>query len=107
MKLEINGWGRVVQTHMKSVFPITLSNNLLTPDKAYGDLRWSDSTTAYGKVNGLKLSGNFSIKFKFEKEELRNWLLVAAESDPEGTLRLIGEAQAEAIIALQKRSSDT
>lgn len=104
MKLEINGWGRSVETHRRDVIPVTKKDKYTYPAEAYGALTWFNSTTAYGKVRDLKLTGNFLFKFNFEVDELRNWLMVSAKADPEATLRLILEAQAEALIALSKQT---
>lgn len=69
-------------------------------------MRWHEGLCAYGKVENLSLSGSFLIQFEFEQAELKSWLLRFAESNPAEALRLMSEAQAEAMIALAARATE-
>ncbi len=61
---------------------------------------WHSATSTRGKVEGLALSGDFSLRVEFEPEELRNWLSIFVRERPEESVRLLAEMHAEAIVAL-------
>jgi len=65
-----------------------------------GPIMWHNSFEAYGKVEKVALSGSFLMEFRFEATELENWLMAHVKENPSDALRLIGKAQAEAMIAL-------
>jgi len=69
-------------------------------------LVWQSATKAYGRIDEVRLSGNFHVQLNFEEAELRNWILVYVEERPEEALKLISEMQAAAIIALSSSFLD-
>ncbi len=67
-------------------------------------LKWQNATEASGSLRDLGLTGNFSVRFQFQVEELEQWIAKYLESDPAGALRLASRIQAEAICALAAAS---
>lgn len=102
MKVIFRGWGREVHRHSHIVKPVESTKQGFADNKK-GPLRWHDGMVAYGKIEGVSLTGSFLVGFEFEQAELRSWLLNFAKSNPAETLRLTSEAQAEAIISLAAR----
>lgn len=70
------------------------------PHERETTLTWQNATEASGSVQDLGLSGNFSVRFQFQVEELEQWIIKYLETDPAGALRLASRVQAEAICAL-------
>ena len=102
MKLSFNGWGREVTVHNHVVTPVLDKNNRYVTGTGTA-LTWTTARTAYGKVQKLALSGSFLVTFQFEDAELKNWLKQYVAENPEEAIRLFGEMEAEAVIALAKR----
>lgn len=101
MKLTFRGWNRQVYSHGHKVSPIKSGSKRRYPLGEPGEpLQWVDAKLARGRVDNLGLTGDFLVDFEFEEEELKNWLLAYAREQPGAAIRLLGEAQAEAIIAL-------
>ncbi|WP_165678216.1 hypothetical protein [Metapseudomonas otitidis] len=101
MKIVFEGWKRVVRTHTHNVYPVKeTADEYIASSK--GPIKWDGPLHAKGKVKNLSLTGDFMLTFSFEPEELQSWLLAYAQENPEAAIRLIAEAQAEAIIALKK-----
>ena len=98
MKMVFRGWGREVKTHEHEVAPVEYKGDYRV--KQGRSLDWADPFTALGKVEDLSLSGSFLVEFEFDPRELRSWLQVYAKSEPAAALRLVSEANAEAVIAL-------
>lgn len=103
MKLTFRGWQRETRPHNHPVTPVrkTPSGSFKTDASAPG-LVWIDATTAYGKVNGLALSGSFLVHFNAEHADMEGWLAAFVKSNPEEALRLLAKMQAEAMIQLSK-----
>ena len=74
------------------------------PHKHETILKWQNATEASGSLQDLGLSGNFSVHFQFQVEEIEQWITKYLESDPVGALRLASRIQAEAICALTTTS---
>ena len=102
MEIVLNGWRRAVVTHRHAVEVIDAKTGMLV--KTRTALDWSSSSEARGKLNGVALNGDFDAYFRFERAELRNWLMVSAKEDPAAILRLLSEVQAEALIYLAQKS---
>lgn len=98
MKLEFEGWSRVVHLHKHAVKAVVSGKNGYRPKQ--GPINWESGLEAIGKVEGLSLTGDFLVRFSFDEEDMKNWLLTYAAAYPEAALRLMGHAQAEAVIAL-------
>ena len=75
------------------------------PHERETTLNWQNATEASGSLQDLGLSGNFSVHFQFQVEELNQWIAKYLESDPAGALRLASRFQAEAICALATTST--
>ena len=105
IKVILRSWDREVHAHKHIVKPVEHTANEFVEGKK-GPLRWHEGLCAYGKVENLSLSGSFLIQFEFEQAELKSWLLRFAESNPAEALRLMSEAQAEAMIALAARATE-
>lgn len=102
MRLLFRGWRRELTTHVHPVTAVEHRNGKFSPKGEGEPLIWDDSLSAYGKVDGLALSGSFLIEFEFDEGELGNWLIKYSKKRPEAALRLIALAQAEATISLSK-----
>lgn len=100
MKLEFTGWSRTVFKHKHNVQPVSQKGGFRP--EGDGPIKWHKPLCAAGKLDGLSLSGDFLVQIEFEEAELRSWLLAYSKGSPEAALRLISEAQAEAIIALKE-----
>jgi hypothetical protein len=61
---------------------------------------WRSGFLASGSVYGLGLSGDFSIRFEFSHEDLRNWLEQYLSEDPREALLLLAEMHAKATLQL-------
>lgn len=100
MKITFVGWGRSVFSHEHKVKPLPDRYARHPIGKAGAPLQWSLPLQANGKIDGVGLSGDFRIRIDFDAMELRNWLTKYVISEPEAAIRLLGEMQAEAQIAL-------
>jgi hypothetical protein len=111
MKITFHGWGRQVYPHEVKVIPCKQNEGFdpvwCSPVKNGKSLRWSDGMTAFGKLNGLALSGAFLAEFQFTEAELKNWLRSYLSVEPERALELIRTVQAEAIRRMAKNSRQT
>jgi nitrogen regulatory protein PII-like uncharacterized protein len=106
VKMMFEAWGRMVMRHYHKVRPVKWVNNKYTPSEPDEPLVWVDSLKALGKVNDLGLTGDFLVEFKFELEELKNWLKEYVKAEPEAAIRLLAEMQAEAMIALARKPQE-
>ena len=104
MNIKFRGWGREVFPHEVEVIPVKKTNGSFYPADHGKSLRWSSGLTAYGKVEGLALSGAFLAEFTFTAAELRDWLRTYLAEQPESALELISSVQAEAIRRLARNS---
>lgn len=104
MKITFRGWGREVFPHEVEVTPVKKANGTFYPADRGKSLRWDGALTAYGKVDGLALSGAFLAEFTFTEAELKDWLRSYLAEQPESALELIGSVQAEAIRRLARNS---
>lgn len=98
MKLEFLGWTRAVHLHKHAVRPVARATRGYRAKP--GPITWEKGLEAVGKVEGLSLGGDFLVRFSFEEEDMKSWLLSYAAAQPQAALRLMGIAQAEAMIAL-------
>ena len=102
--MTFKGWKREVKEHAHNVTPVpqngTYRSRRYTPKAVGGPLTWRDPLSALGKVNDLALTGTFLVEFTFEPQEIRNWLTEYVKGHPADALRLLAQAQAEAVIAL-------
>lgn len=99
MKLEFIGWNRTILKHKHTIKPVTESKKGYYPTSK-GPLVWQEAMRVLGKIEATSLTGDYLVTFSLEDSELKSWLLAYAKSAPEETLKLIAEAQAEALIAL-------
>lgn len=106
MKMYFRGWAREVMGHRHDVVPVTHDETGYTPGKTESPLSWTTWQQAFGKVDDLALNGSFLVEFNFEQEELRNWLQQFVISKPDAAIRLLAEMQAEAILALAKKTEE-
>lgn len=106
MKMTFKGWKREMIVHEHAVAPVTQHGTRYSADKEGEPLEWNTETQALGKVEGLALNGAFLVEFDFEVAELRDWLMKFAVAQPEVALRLLGAAQAEAMIALANATKE-
>jgi hypothetical protein len=108
MKMTFKAWSRDDPEHHHTVRPVEkINNNYMLSHAEDNHIDWNGPFKAYGKIEDVKLGGNdYSVGFKFEKEELRNWLQKFVKAKPEAALRLLGEMQAEAMIALAQRPQE-
>ncbi len=104
MNMIFDGWARSVHIHKHPIKPLEKMKKGYT-FKAPGPLTWQSPLIAVGKIENLKLSGDFMVHLQFEQEELRNWLISFSTAHPAEALRLVADAQAEAMIALSKATS--
>jgi hypothetical protein len=104
MKVVFRGWGREIHAHKHAVKQVTHSSKGFSEKK--GPLVWNSGLKAYGKFEGLALSGAFLAEFEFDQAELKDWLMKFAESNPAEALRIIAEAQAEALISLSTQNQE-
>lgn len=108
MKMELNGWSRSVTTHRPKVIPVDRALRGIGAKKLKpGPIKWHTPFCASACLEGLNLTGDFLLDVTFEEAELRSWLLAYAKGQPEQALRIIAEAQAEAIIAMQPKPEDS
>ena len=56
-----------------------------------------------GRINGLGLNGDFLIELELKPEELRNWLTMYVQEQPEDAFKLLSELKAEALIQLLQK----
>jgi hypothetical protein len=105
MKVTFRGWEREVHAHNHVLKPVKHTSQGFVESKK-GSLSWHDGLSAYGKIERVSLTGSFLAEFEFDQAELRSWLLKFAESNPAEALRLMSEAQAEAIIALNSQVAE-
>ena len=103
MKLHFRGWKREVFEHHHSVIPVAHKNNMFTPGETDDPLTCDSALHAFGKVEGLGLSGAFLVQFEFEQDELKDWLRQFVKAKPEAAIRLLSEMQGKAILALAKK----
>lgn len=90
--------------HSHDVLPITGGGQHRHPIGNAGEpVQWDDSKRVRGRVNGLGLSGDFLVELEFVPQELKSWLSAFAREHPVDALRLLSEAQADAIIALSSK----
>ena len=106
MQLIFMGLKRSVYPHRHRVIP-TPSKSGHEKGKTSEPLKWDSATSAKGKVEGLALSGNFSMRIEFEPEELRNWISAFIEERPEEAVKLLSEMQGEAIVALYENVANS
>lgn len=107
MKIKFLGWQREVYPHDVDVVPVTMRDGKYHPVESGKSLRWSDGMTAFGKVEGLALSGAFLAEFQFTEAELKDWLRRYLSAKPEKALALISAVQSEVILRLAKNSKRT
>lgn len=106
MKMELNGWSRSVVTHRPKVVPVKREPKGYTASTMKpGPIVWHAPLRASARLENLNLTGDFLLDMAFEEAELRSWLLAYAKGSPEQTLRLIAEAQAEALISMFEKPS--
>ena len=101
MELLFTGWKRIVHYHQRSVTPADSLARVL--DRKSLNWNWPDRMTAYGKIEGLSLSGDYLVEFKTNKDELRSLLTSFFETDPVAAQKLISEVQLNAIKSLKKK----
>jgi hypothetical protein len=106
MKIMFRGWGREVFPHEVEVTPVTKTDGTFYPSERRRSLRWANGMTAFGKVEGLALSGAFLAEFTFTEAELRDWLRSYLAAEPDSALQLISSVQTEAIRRLAKNSKN-
>ena len=99
MKLNFRGWKREVTPHTHTVTAVKFISGKYTPQTGE-PLSWSGPFQAFGKVNNVSLSGSFLVEFTFEEQELQSWLAEYVKAHPASAVRLLAQAQAEALIAL-------
>jgi hypothetical protein len=104
MKLTFKGWRREAKEHDHPVEPVDCASGGYRAKTKDQPLTWSGPLTAFGKVSGLGLSGDFLVEFTFEERELGNWFEQYLKAKPEEALRMIASLHAEAIIGLSKQS---
>jgi hypothetical protein len=100
MKMQFRGWKREEKVHNHAVAPIKISDSGTYMPQEPGPMIWNGPFQAFGKVSSLALTGSFLVEFTFEEKELRDWLAKYVKARPESAVRLLAEAQAEALIAL-------
>ena len=105
MKLTFEGWQRVVMVHTHELLPVKKEFGSWWPNEKRKSITWTDGKTAYAKVEGLELTGNFLVRMDFTEAELRSWLAQAFDEDPERTQALVASAQAKAIRKLARSSA--
>lgn len=106
MKLLFKGWKREVRDHDHDVIPVKHLASSYEPGEVGDPIEWTDSLQAFGKLEGLALSGSFLVQFSLEQAELRNWLSKFVRAKPEAAVRLLAEMQGEAVLALAKRTEE-
>ncbi len=99
MKMNFRGWKREVTQHTHTVTSVKYISSKYTPDPGQ-PLSWSGPFQALGKLNNISLSGSFLVEFTFEEQELRSWLAEYVKAHPASAVRMLAQAQAEALIAL-------
>lgn len=104
MKLTFRGWRREVWPHTHDVIPVRKDGGY-QPIEHRRSIHWTEAMTAYGKLEGLGLSGNFLVEFKFTEAELRSWLTSYFISDPQAAQRLVAAVQVDAIRRLAKSAN--
>jgi len=104
MKLTFRGWRREVWPHTHDVIPVKKDESYRPIDRRR-TVHWAEAMTAYGKLEGLALSGNFLVEFNFTETELRSWLTAYFMADPQAAQRLVAAVQADVIHRLAKNPS--
>lgn len=102
MKLTFRGWQRETRPHNHPVTPVRTTTGSFKTDSSSPGLIWTDPASAYGKVNGLALSGAFLVHFQPEQSDMEGWLAAFVKSKPEEAVRLLAKMKAEALIQLAK-----
>lgn len=87
MRITFHGWRRYVLTHTHAVVPMRLDGHSYYPVPNRKSLAWTDAMTAFGKLEGLGLSCDFHVEFKFNEAELKNWLTQYISANPKRALR--------------------
>jgi hypothetical protein len=105
MKLTFRGWRREVWPHTHDVIPVRKEDGGYQPIERRRSIHWTDPMTAYGRLEGLGLSGNFLVKFQFTEAELRSWLTSYFMADPQAAQRLVASVQVDAIRRLVKSAN--
>ncbi len=101
MRLKLAGWQRQTTVHDHKVTPVLKRGRRFFAEKDE-PFRWIEGYKTRGRIADVALSGSFMVDFEFEPEDLHSWLIHLAKHDPQAALRLIGKAQAEAVISLAK-----
>ena len=102
MKMKFRGWRREVYTHTHEVEAWKKVGNSYNRIDGRKSLTWSDKLTAFGKIKGLSLSGDFLVEFSFTEAELKDWIRNYFKSDPVAACALVAELQLDSIKALAK-----
>lgn len=105
MKLVFRGWQRELKEHNHLVAPVDFKGGEYVAKSQNQPMTWNGPFSALGKVNNLSLSGAFLVEFEFQEKELQSWLEQYVKADPASALRLLAQAQAEALIALSRQTN--
>lgn len=97
MKITFKRWESSAPGRTSTVQAVTTYGDSLNVQS--GPVEWDSPNSAMGKVDALKLEGDYLLKFEFQKYELRSWLKQLIETDPEYSSQLLAEAHAALLIA--------
>jgi len=103
MKIMFRGWRREVVPHNRTAQPVVRGGGKYTQGKSGDPLVWDSANRTYARLEKLALNGSFLLQIDFDDADLRNWLKKFVAEKPEDALRLIGEMQVEALLALSGR----